>query len=230
MNTTLPFIGFIILTFIYFIVYFFLAESSNNVKIILLFVYWIFVVATQYGFAIMNSVKLCGSAQISQAFLSTAIPWVLIFGSVLAIINVFPSWKSPFSNTIGYLIVRMLGVKNALNDILIPLNGASGTTGKMLEEIYEDRSILINSMTPNNFSQRIQNLEQLVILKDEISRSIWYLMSGFIATSMSMTQLVSSECVKDKTQMYQLHQDWETKLALKAAQKEDPPKLYKMRE
>jgi len=243
MNNTGPFIGFIVLTVIYFVLYFFLAESSNTVRTALISVYWILVVATQYGFALINSAQLCGKAQVGTAFLASVTPRVIVFGSTIALLQTFPSWKAPFSNTIGYLIVRMLGVKDMLNNVMKPASGATGPTAKMLEDIYEDQSILINSMTPANFKQRIEDLrplmrqgadvsslERMVVIKDEISRAIWYLMSGFIATSMTMTQLVGAECVRDKTQMAQLHQDWETKLAMNAAKESEKPRIYNVRE
>tara|TARA_B100001027_G_scaffold216679_1_gene193797 strand:+ start:378 stop:2054 length:1677 start_codon:yes stop_codon:yes gene_type:complete len=86
-------------------------RSSNIVSLL----YLIFVLISQIAILIfVNLQKLCGnlnSAPMIAAKAGTA--WLVIFGITFISINfLFPSWKGPFSNTIGYEISsRIFGVE-----------------------------------------------------------------------------------------------------------------------
>ena len=70
---------------------------------------------------IMN--EKCGFTTSSVIFKATFLPWILIFGVVMAVLIAAPGWKGPFSNTIGYMIVKMSGGEKALLDILNKTQG-----------------------------------------------------------------------------------------------------------
>jgi hypothetical protein len=90
---------------------------------------------------------------------------------------------------------------------------------KIAEKIYEDKSILINEFTPLNFETSIQKLKPLldtnnsnysntlevfkkmIRLKDEISRGIWYLLTGVLTISISEMGLASTTCNKTSKQI-----------------------------
>ena len=55
---------------------------------------------------------ICGESQWSTSLSITLIPWVLIFGLLLLFLNMFPSWRAPFSNTFGLFVAKLLGVKD----------------------------------------------------------------------------------------------------------------------
>ena len=86
-------------------------RSSNVVSLL----YLIFVLISQIAILIfVNLQQLCGnlnSAPMIAAKAGTA--WIVIFGITFISINfLFPSWKGPFSNTIGYEISsRIFGVE-----------------------------------------------------------------------------------------------------------------------
>ena len=61
----------------------------------------------------------CGGSldkNIGAAALFTFIPWILIFGVMLAVLIIFPSFKNAFSNVIGYYVVS--GQANELFGII----------------------------------------------------------------------------------------------------------------
>jgi hypothetical protein len=53
-----------------------------------------------------------------DVFISTLMPWLIVFSLLYFILELFDGWVKPFSNTIGYSIVNMLGLKSRLNKIL----------------------------------------------------------------------------------------------------------------
>ena len=58
---------------------------------------------------------ICGESQWATSLSITLIPWVLIFGLLLLFLNMFPSWRTPFSNTFGLFVAKMLGVKDLVS-------------------------------------------------------------------------------------------------------------------
>ena len=47
---------------------------------------------------------------IGEVFKVTIIPWVFVFASIIVLLMLLPSWLSPFSNTIGYFIAKVMGL------------------------------------------------------------------------------------------------------------------------
>ena len=41
-----------------------------------------------------------------NSFIYSFVPFIFIFGSLLVAMILFPGWKAPFSNTLGYFIVK----------------------------------------------------------------------------------------------------------------------------
>lgn len=99
----------------------------------------------------------------------TLIPWIFIFGSLFILLSVFTSWVKPFSNTIGYLFVQLLGVNN-IYDTIFKTNvdeaeektvEAQKTTMKeLLITLKTNKIILINEMSSDvdNFREFIVEL------------------------------------------------------------------------
>lgn len=79
----------------------------------------------------------------------TLIPWIFIFGSLFILLSVFTSWVKPFSNTIGYLFVQLLGVNNIYNTIF--KTNLQETTDTRMKELLitlkTNKIILINEMS-----------------------------------------------------------------------------------
>ena len=111
------------ITFVYFIAKFNMAEQDGTADTKWAIGYLILMIILMYyvNQNIMN--EKCGFTTNSVVFKATFLPWVLIFGVVMAVLIAAPGWKSPFSNTIGYMFVKMSGGEKALLDILNKTQG-----------------------------------------------------------------------------------------------------------
>lgn len=85
----------------------------------------------------------------------TLIPWIFIFGSLFILLSVFTSWVKPFSNTIGYLFVQLLGINN-IYDTIFKTNVTDTTDTQdakdrqmkeLLITLKTNKIILINEMS-----------------------------------------------------------------------------------
>lgn len=211
------FIVFIVLTILYFILIYYLdAKLHNAINII----YFCLIIVSQLLFVYQQSKIMCKSPQIGTVFIWGLIPWFFIFFGVVVALKIFPGWKAPFSNTIGYLIVKLLGVKTIFNNLLkTKFNTNDNGLNKVIEQIYQDQSLLINEFTPTNFnsaiekikplfntkstdySSNIKALQKMVLVKDEISKFIWYILTGGLVISLSNMGIVTSKCRKDAKQI-----------------------------
>lgn len=215
LNSIIPMLVFIFITLVYLILVYINGESM-----VINIIYYSLIISTQLLFIYLASKSLCGSAQIGSVFTWGLVPWIFIFLGINVLLKLFPGWKSPFSNTFGYGIVNLMGVKNTLNELLKSnFKSKDYNLNKIAEKMYQDESLLINEMTPVNFDSAIQRLKpiidtaksgysetidrlrHLVRLKDEISRAIWYLLSGLLTISVSNMGIASSGCEKSSSQI-----------------------------
>ena len=148
-------------------------EYPNFVKseYMQLLIYFLLVIFTQFGINCGIIINKCGgnvAQNIGYAALMTFIPWVLIFGGIIATLIIFPGFKSAFSNVIGYFVVSKsantiltnllvnIDVKNVINSDV----NTSPETKKNLEGAAEailklvgNVSVLINQIVPSNFNE-----------------------------------------------------------------------------
>jgi hypothetical protein len=141
--------------------------------------YFGLVVVSQLCLNVGYLMSKCGGSldkNIGAAALFTFIPWILIFGVMLAVLIIFPNFKSAFSNVIGYYVVSG-GANDIFGSILLgtDLNEMIETTNDETEKnkltkaaeaiikICGNKSILINEMNPNNFLQMWETLKPLMI-------------------------------------------------------------------
>ena len=114
-----------------------------------------------------------------------------------------------------------------------------------MQNIYQDESLLINEMTPSNFdsaiqklkpildtkssnySDNIEKLKKMVLLKDVISRFIWYSLTGGLVVSLSNMGLATTKCQKDISDLTQEMDSYNDSLTKKAAAKEKELKNQK---
>ena len=108
---------FTFLTIFYFIAKYFMSNSPQ-LKVII-GIYVLLVIVTQYLISLSAIKEKCGNNDYVAAFTVTAFPWVFIFGVLYIVMTMFPSWKAPFSNTFGYLVVRFAGVRTLLIDNIL---------------------------------------------------------------------------------------------------------------
>jgi len=160
-------------------------SSANNIRML---IYLLLVIVSQFGLnASIISTKCGGSItqNIGSAFILTFIPWIFIFGGVMAILIIFPGFKSAFSNVIGYFAVA-----GRANNILTELlenteisktidDATVGNTEKnqnlksaadAIIKLCGNMSILINQIVPSNFTEYWTML--IPLMKDKYRASV----------------------------------------------------------
>lgn len=136
------------------------------------------VVISQFFLNIGYLIAKCGGAvdkNIGTAALFTFIPWILIFGVLIAILIIFPGFKSAFSDVIGYYAVA-----NSANDIFgtillgsdlnemiektddITKKNELTKAAEAIVKICGNKSILINQMNQTNFLKIWDTLKPLM--------------------------------------------------------------------
>ena len=219
-------------------------NDGSKQRNILLGIYITAVVVTQYMFNMRLTQSICGQVQSGSAFMMTLIPNVLMFGLLIMIFTFLPGWKAPFSNTIGYLIARLGGVRKIfmtmilesqsgkskkalrINSGVLPKHGdESHFKRPLIQQIYDNPSLMLNEMTPNNFNtfteemyrNRIINksatkyfskLYKFVTLKDCVSEYIWYMLVGSFVIVTSYNALSQIPCKKNTSKMLAQHAQW----------------------
>lgn len=202
-------------------------KTSNTIFII----YILAVVIGEYTINLKAANSSCSSSNFTTALISTFVPWVLIFGLLNVILMIFPGWLTPFSNTIGYLIVKLMGLEKLISEIfkpsdyyknvnkskdLIPLQEALG-------HIYSDKALLINEVTPDNLNDFWKNMAPLIRdtaksneelkdkfykllrLKELVSEFMWYILTGALVTSISYNYITNRPCSISADAMKELH-------------------------
>jgi len=125
-------------------------------------IFWVIILALQFGVNLSATASKCGSPQIGYALWYTLFPNLIYTGVVILLLKLFPGFKSVFSNTIGYLIVGLGfvrgGIKKAFNKLLLPPSNTD-----LIKKVYTDESELVNLMTPNiyDFFKRIEDFSKL---------------------------------------------------------------------
>lgn len=217
-NSSAAMIWFFILTTLYYPLKYYLKSSEQIISII----YILLIIIVQYVINLDLTDKICGSNQVLTALFVTAIPWIVIFGVFNLMIILFPGWLSPFSNTFGYGFVLILGLSKVIHEIFKPKSNAKITSltesekniQESLAQIYGNQSLLINQITPSNFSnfwdtskvlfkkgvsentKLRENLENFIRIKYFVSEYIWYLLIGFLITSASYNYIINASCKK----------------------------------
>ena len=142
-------------------------------------VYLLLVVTSQFFLNSGYLINKCGGdigKNIGAAALFTFIPWVLIFGVMLAALIIFPGFKSAFSDVIGYYAVSSQA-NDLLSTIIMPtelrekINETLDVNEKKdmskaaeaVLKIWGNNSLLINQMNPENFTQIWNVLKPLML-------------------------------------------------------------------
>ena len=203
-----------ILTLVYFVArYYFVdkkvgGKGEGMMSKILGLIYMALTIAAQVGVNASNAAEVCnGAPQIVSALMYTALPNFFILGLVIVILSVLPGWKSPFSNTIGYVLVYLMGVNSAFTDLL------KSKGSRLVHKILENKSIMINEITPFNFSAFLKrmnsdgllvsgyestkaftNLWEFVVIKDSIAEFVWIILTGALVVSTTYNAILEITC------------------------------------
>ena len=136
------------------------------------------VVFTQLVLNIGYLMAKCGGSldkNIGAAAVFTIIPWVLIFGVMIAALIIFPGFKTAFSDVIGYYVVAgganeifgsiLMGTDlNEMIDNTSDINKKNELTkaAEAIVKICGNKSILINQMNSENFLDIWNTLKPLM--------------------------------------------------------------------
>lgn len=200
--------GFFFITVLYFIARAMMGDGGKWDTLLLLG-YVLAVVLYEFNNSIALTTSKCGSPRYSLAFYYVIVPWLLIFGTLNAMLIQFPGWKAPFANTLGYLLLKLSGIERLMRDILVPEDKASQELKPSIRQIYRDQSLLVNEITPQNFEQFWnsnkelfnENAEQMkdklkskIVLKDAVSEFVWFYLTGSLIMALSFNYLSSATC------------------------------------
>lgn len=221
MDSSIPIIIYMFLTIIYFYLDYTMVQQwskwhdglkithkETTVSNILLIAWFILVFACNAYFNINLSKDRCGVPQVLTAFIYTLVPYILILGLLMVILNFFPSFLIPFSNTIGYFLVDFFGDLNGLFSKI--LKNDDKKTIPLIDQICNDKSLLLNEITSTNFSKFMDSLKKgnlvyeewehhaklynLVVIKEMISKIVWLLLTGILIIQTSYNAIMNIDC------------------------------------
>ena len=137
------------------------------------------VIVTQFFLNTNYLMSKCGGSldkNIGAAALFTFIPWLLIFGVMLAVLLIFPGFKSAFSDVIGYYVVSgpandifgSILLSSDLNEMIEKTSDPNKKheltqAAEAIVKICGNKSILINQMNPENFLEIWNVLKALMV-------------------------------------------------------------------
>ena len=152
--------------------------SSNNSS---LGIYFLMVVSSQFAINLYSVIQKCGGTvgkNMLVAFMMTVVPWTLIFGSVIALLVVYPGLKSAFADVVGYFaisgdaneILSTILVDTKINSKITAEGGDDSgdsqetkqSTAEAIMKLCGNKGILINAMNPENFNDMWSILKPLL--------------------------------------------------------------------
>jgi hypothetical protein len=181
-------------------------KKINKIMVNIIYAVWLIVIIFSQ-FSINLRSTDCKNLPVGNAFIYTMIPNVLILFVSLLIIELYPSFLEPFSNTFGYLFVLLLGANKKLKAILKPEG-----KNKQVDQIYNNKSLMINELKLDNFNEFISsfksdnllnnsyatsdigNLYNLIVIKTLFSKFIWIMLLGTLVIQIANTSMHTIEC------------------------------------
>ena len=141
-------------------------------------IYLLLILVTQLGLNISYLATKCGGSMSKNtlvALIYTFIPWILMFGILMAVLLMFPGFKSVFSDVIGYYVVYS-SANDIFSKILIDtsINDAMKNStennreemqsaAELIMKMVGNKSILINELNPDNFMTLWDTLKPLMV-------------------------------------------------------------------
>ncbi len=221
-----PILLFSLITTIYYIIKYNLDDNGMDNTY---FIMYLLIIIISHFFVNLNMTRaLCGSNQWDTTIYVTVVPWLVIFGFLYIGLKTFPSWLMPFSNTFGYGLAILGGLTETTEKLFKSTTNAKNDKElAFLEKIYTDKSLIINEITVNNFTNFWENmkglfrddvindsaniiknkLKSLVKLKELTAEYIWHLFAGLLITSISYNFIIGSSCKKSVQDMQNSHKN-----------------------
>ena len=141
---------FFLITLFYFIAKY---KTPDSMATILNIIYIIAIVSTQISINTALAKSICNNTQsMNVGILATIFPMLFIFGLLQMLLNIFPGWIEPFSNTFGYGISKLVGLNDLIKRLIrsVPNDGNGNNNNKIIDavnSIYSDPSIFINQFS-----------------------------------------------------------------------------------
>jgi hypothetical protein len=148
-NPAAALLYFFIVTGIYCIINIFIGGGDTMQKIIMKACYLLAVIVGEYFINLNLSFAMCGVYQWQTILFITVLPWLLIFGVMHLFLTMFPGWMSPFSNTFGYLVVKLMGLPDLMKE-LKPEKSPDAQAFQAISTLINDPSLLINQFSPES--------------------------------------------------------------------------------
>ena len=195
-------------------------ENSTNFIFILIYILLLIIGMYFLNLNIAKSICQNDTAQYSNVFFATILPWIIVFGILYFILEIFTGWVRPFSNTIGYVVVNLLGAE----EIIVKLLNKEQTDPSIVQalvQIEQNKSKFINEFEPDKsqFKEFIEKLQaegltkktfltgdkispdelelfKLVNIKHIIGKLMWYILAGTVISSISYNYIINIKCTQ----------------------------------
>lgn len=134
-------------------------------------IYLVIIILGSYAINIAISIAMCSqSIQWGNIAMITLFPWIIILGSIYYILIYFPGWTSPFSNTIGYLVIRGLGIEEIYDKIFKTGEEAKENNElvKAIANMNSNRTKFINQIS----SDLVEFIDFFYNMKDAVKDNV----------------------------------------------------------
>lgn len=166
-------------------------------------------------------------------FFHCFLPWFFLFGIVAVLVEAFPVLLQPFSNTFGYLVVKIMGVSSVVKKLVrsdfysqsVTSDSGLKALSDALQDIRDkDDSLFVNLFNSTNFDEKmsvydnafdksntsvfemnVEAFKRLVTIKENVSKTIWYVLSGLLASSISSVKINSWKCKRSLEDIKKIH-------------------------
>lgn len=237
---------FILYTICYFLVLFYV-KAAKDYPATLFFIYLTILIIIQFGINAQALTSICGNTPYSAVIKVTLLPWFLIFYFLNFLLSIFPGWLLPFSNTFGYGLAYLGGIDNIIDEIIIPEDEIKNNKelSNVLGKIYDDRSLLINEVTPHTYDNFLDQLKEggllrkpfvkdqcnklynFIVLKELVAKAIWYILTGILTISITYNMIINSPCNRSVDEMQKRHKKYEEAIEAEADISSDKePRTY----
>jgi len=247
-DPTASIVFFLILT-LAFSIFKYYTKSPKSIQLWTI-IYFLILIVVQFFINVGLTKEICGFEQYGLALKQTIIPWVFVFGLINILLMAFPNWLNPFSNTIGYFFAVLTGVNSLLKSILkdrktLDLGPKQAEMITAINNVYDDKSLLVNSINMTNISmwwdslknggllktgvgtEEFVKLQQYIKMKTLIAEYIWFALTGMLVTSISYNSMLNTGCVQSAAEMQKRHDEYvEKEKKMQDAQSQKQQMVY----
>jgi hypothetical protein len=216
-------------------------------------IYVVAIVSTQISINSALAKSVCNNPNSTNiGILTTIFPMLFIFGLLELMLNIYPGWVEPFSNTFGYGIVKLTGLSNVIDNLIVkPDTNKSGKrVAAALNNIYNDPSIFINQYSyddkaafdktwNNSFaggeglfvpsakpaeqeSNLYKEFRHCVKLKDIVGKFVWYILVGVLVTTKSYNDILGQPCSLNPDIANKMAKQYQASNATQTSQSDTP--------